>query len=199
MARIDKHDAGVCVLDERQRPIVWQPGRFVKLGARGFPEQLGRADLDCIRTAIGIRPDRPPEQTPPARADQMLAVGMKQHSLAETALEMGQLADHVDIPEVHAIRAAGRQYSAIRAHIRRLHLACDRVLGLIADHAGMQNPALGSHSDVPNSDRPTDIEGQTAVVLRERALECTGAIARASPETPSQSRVVPSKLDVASK
>ena len=92
--------------------MIGQPGRFLPT-ARGFPQQLGWTDADCVRSALGIEADRPAVQAPLARADQALSVGVKQHGLAATGLELGQFAARVGLPETDAIPAAGRYQPAV--------------------------------------------------------------------------------------
>ena len=169
------------------------------LAARGFPQQLGRADADRVRPAIGIGPDRPAIQAPPARADEALPVGVKQHGLAVTRLEMGQFAARVGLPEADAIPVGGRHQPAVGADIRRRSPA-------VASRASVRLPSMpgwsvrhsGAVANVPDADLPTPTKASRRS-SGEKPRNPPGAVARGSPEAASQSRVVPSQLVVASR
>ena len=169
MARIDEQDTGVGVVDQRQSPMIGQPGRFAANVPAGSLQQLGWTDADRVRSALGIGPDRPAIQAPLARADQALPVGVKQHGVAATGLEVGQLAARVGLPEADAVPVAGRQQPAVGADIRRgaprwrpaPRSGCRASPG---GASGTPRPMATSQTPI----FPPHIEGQPAVVRRER-------------------------------
>ena len=82
MARIDEQDPRLGVVDQRQRPMIGQPGCPVPLVACGFSQEFGWPDTDRVRPVLGIGTDRPAIKAPLAGADEALTVGVKQNVFA---------------------------------------------------------------------------------------------------------------------
>ena len=182
MARIDEQDSRIAIVgsapgsDDRAARLARFHSSAASRSNSGGPTRIASGPT------IGIGPDRPAIEAPFAGADEVSSVGVKQHGLAATGLEMGQFAARVGLPESDAIPVAGRHQPAVGADVGRHHP--DRVprLVAVAEHAGVERPTLWGHGYVPHAELPIHTEGQPAVIRREPALQATGAIARSSPE-----------------
>src|SRR5262249_10350011 len=91
MARIEEPDPASGVIDQRQCPMIWKPGRWTPVVGRGLSQQLRRPDADGVWTVIGSGTDRPAIQPPEAGTDQAVAVGVEENGVALTRLELRQL------------------------------------------------------------------------------------------------------------
>ena len=78
--RIDKQDSRSGVVDQRQRPMIGQPGCLLPFRALGFSQKFGRPDTQRVGPVIGIETDRPAIKAPLTGGDEALTVGMKQKS-----------------------------------------------------------------------------------------------------------------------
>ena len=121
VARIDEHDPGGGVVDERHRPKVGQPRCPVPLVVCAFSEELGWPDPEGVRPVLWVCAERPTKEPPWTGADQALTVGMKQDLFAEAILEACDLPARVSVPQTNAVRVAGRQQPAVGTELARQH------------------------------------------------------------------------------
>src|SRR5262249_14487050 len=150
----------VGVIDERHGPMIGQPGRDSPLATRGFPKQLGWTDTDCVRPVIGIRSDWPAIEAPFAGADEAVPIGVKQHGLAETRLVVGQLTARVGLPEAAPVATTGRDRAAVGAEAGPVPPGGVPPLGTVAEHPGVERPALRGRGHVTDADLSANYESQ---------------------------------------
>ena len=202
MAGIDEQDSGVVAVGYGQRPTVGEPARPRKrCDQRVGPHQLGRTDPQPLRPCLGIAPDRPAIQATIASADKALSVGVKQERC-----RWGQTGRWASSRPVSAsqrwtpLQIAGCHQLAVGTDIGRQSPG-----GPPAFRNGCRASRGGASDTLGPRPRPrrrpyrlerTPAGGRPA---RTRLGGYPAPPPAASPETASQSRVVPSQLEVASR